>query len=141
MTVIAEQFVERMRAAKAAKDPAALRALIADDVTVHTPRFFKPVTSADHFLAIITGILHLLPDFEWHRVWPGDGEVLMEFRGHIQGGKTEAHGIELFELDEAGRIHTATIWMRPTSALLEIAEAEDAMVAQMMPAAEKKADG
>lgn len=108
------------------------RALLADDVTLNTPRFFKPVKSHEHFLAIIQGILTLLPDFKWNRFWGSDNELVLEFMGHVNGGKTVAHGIDIVEFDKQGKISSLTVFIRPTSALEEIAVGEDAMVAKLM---------
>jgi hypothetical protein len=141
MTVTAEQVLKQLHAAKEARDPARFRALLADEITVNTPRFFRPVTSPEHFVAIMMGILEMLPDFDWYRQWLQEGEVLLEFKGHVAGGKILAHGIELFEFGADGRIHTATIWIRPLSALEALAEGEDRKVAGILAALERSTDG
>ena len=138
--ITGEAFVERLVAAKASRSPEAWQEMIREDVVMHTPRFFKPITDRNHVIAVLEGILTILPDFHWHRIWHGDGECVMEFTGHVNGGKTVAHGIDLFEYDEDGRISKLTVFLRPTSALLEIAEGEDAMVREMLEAAAASRD-
>lgn len=130
--------VERMRTAKEARRKEVWEDLIHENVVMHTPRFFKPVTNRDHCIAILEGVLTILPDFSWHRIWHGDQSVMLEFKGHIHGGKTEAHGIDMVTYDDEGRITELTVFLRPTSALEEIAESEDKLVMQMMAAAKAK---
>ncbi len=127
-----EQFLEKLQAVKDSRDPEAWKSLLREDAVMHTPRFFRPITDANHIVAVLQGILTILPDFEWKRRWHTEGECVLEFTGHVNGGRTVAHGIDLFEYDEQGRIHTLTVFLRPTSAVNEIAETEDAMVAQLL---------
>jgi hypothetical protein len=137
----AEVLYSQLRAAKASGDPRRFAALLADEVVLHTPRFFKPARGHAHFLAIISGILQLVPDFEWTRAWFGERDLVLEFRGHVRGGRTVVHGIDVFEFDDSGRIHSLTVFLRPMSALQEIAEGEDHLVRELLTAASTSAPG
>ena len=130
----AREFYEALLAAKNSGDPNAMRALLREDIEFHTPRFFKPAHGVDHVMAILTGIQVLLPDFRWTRQWFGEGDVVLEFEGHVNGGNMLAHGIEVFEFDDQGRMAKATVWLRPTSAHEELGAAEDALIKSMMQA-------
>lgn len=132
MNTSAAVIIEKLKQAKASGDPNSFRALLAEDFTFHTPRFFKPVKDHDHFIAIMTGIFQMLPDFEWTRIWPSEHEIIMEFKGHVNGGKIVAHGIDLFEFNDEGKIHTLSVLLRPMSALEAIAEGEDKLIAELL---------
>jgi len=132
MAYSGEDLFAKLKALKADDNIAGIRNMLAEDMVFHTPRFFRPVTNHDQVIAILNGIMKLLPDFQWTRSWSGEGSLVLEFKGHVNGGKTLAHGIDIFEFDAEGKIQSLTVFLRPPSALEEIGEQEDRMVREMM---------
>lgn len=120
---VIERFVREFRDLVKRRDLAALSDLIVDEPVFHTPRFLRPITRKEHMLLVLQGIVTFVQDFEYHRIFTRGNEAVMEFRGRI--GDVVVHGIDIFTVDDAGKIKELTVFLRPTKAIEAIGRLED----------------
>lgn len=118
---------------KSYRDPSIFNDLLAADVVLHTPRFWKPITNRDWMMGILSMAPQVIDDFSYHRIWVDGADVLMEFRGTVNG--KSLHGIDIFTLDETGRVKELTVMVRPPNVLAALGEKEDALLARLFGAA------
>lgn len=130
-----DAFVEKLHHFISTKDPAIIGQILGDGFILHTPRFLRPISDRTHALAILNGIVQVIPDISYHRIWKGDTEVVCEFRGHVRGTDVIAHGIDVFTLGEDGRAIELSVFIRPTKALEAIGLIEDDLVRKALAAA------
>ena len=120
---VLEQFVRDFHDLVRRRDLAALPDFIVDQPVFHTPRFLKPITSKAQMVLVLQGIVQFVEGFEYHRIFTRGNEAAMEFRGKI--GEVVVHGIDIFTIDDAGKIKELTVFLRPTKALEAIGQMED----------------
>jgi len=123
-------FQSRLHEIVRTGNPVGLEDLITDPFVLHTPRFLRPVTDRGHCLAILKGILYLVPDIRYDRAWETDGSIAMEFKGHVRDTEILVHGLDIFTVGADGRATELTVFLRPTKAIAALGELEDAMVRQ-----------
>ncbi len=124
--IFAKMLLEKVRG----HDDVGIEDLIADNVIMHTPRHLTPITDKFHVALILKGILLAIPDFDYYRVWTVGHDALMEFKGHVAGTKIIVHGLDIFTLNDQGKITALTVFLRPTKALEAIGAAEDAFIGE-----------
>ena len=129
---VGENFAQAMRAKMEKKeylDLSSFDSIMADEVVLYTPRFWKPITDRNWMI----GILHMIPQaiegFTYKRHWVDGTEVFMEFVGNV--GKYTLQGLDIFTLNEEGKIKELTVMVRPPNALAALGEVEDKMLHQL----------
>jgi hypothetical protein len=128
LTTKTEAFAARMLDIVSRHDHVALADVVGDGAVFHTPRFLRPITDRKHIVAILQGIVQVLPDFRYRRWWTTGHEAIMQFEGHVSGGDVVAHGIDIFTVGDDGRFTELTVFLRPTRAIEAIGALEDALV-------------
>ncbi|MBN1613403.1 MAG: nuclear transport factor 2 family protein [Deltaproteobacteria bacterium] len=121
-----EEFVHRIHDAARKRDIKALDALIADEITFYTPRFFKPLTDRRHIIIVLSGIYEIFQDLEFYRTFLKANEAIIEYKARI--GELTIHGVDIFTLDDAGKAKELTVMLRPAKALTALGEIEDKFV-------------
>jgi hypothetical protein len=135
MTNRTEAFAARMLDIVSRHDHAALADVVGEGAVFHTPRFLRPITDRKHIVAVLQGIVQVLPDFRYRRWWTTEHEAIMQFEGHVAGGDIVAHGLDIFTVGDDGRFTELTVFLRPTKAIEAIGALEDALVrARLAPA-------
>jgi len=104
-------------ACMATRDPAALDALLADEVVfrspaVHTAQRGKALTAR-----YLTAAMKVLggDGFRYTGEWRAEGSAVLEFRTEVDG--LEVHGIDMIAWDAHGHITEFTVMIRPLKAL------------------------
>ncbi|GIK50253.1 MAG: hypothetical protein KJZ75_15825 [Hyphomonadaceae bacterium] len=108
------------------KDHDGIDAVLADEVELNTPRFLKAITDKAHVQIVLKTIPKIVEDFHYDRTWPCGDEAIMEFKGNI--GPIQVHGLDIFRLNEQGKVKELTVFIRPTKAHAALAESEDALI-------------
>ena len=108
-----------------------LSAAIRDDVVLYSPRHHKPVRSKAHVMGIVQNLPKVIEGVQYYREWTNEAarEVVLEFKGQVAG--LEVNGIDIFTLDDTGRVAELTVFLRPTNAMMAVGEREDAALAEM----------
>jgi hypothetical protein len=110
-----DRFLPEWHRIVAERDVAALAAVLAADVSLGAPPYWKKLAGRElvqHLLGLIVGTIE---DFTYHREWRDGRELALEFRGHVGG--TELQGIDLITLDAEGRIQNLDVLMRPVKGI------------------------
>jgi len=110
-------------------DPAALDALLADEVVfrspaVHTPQVGRAITAR-----YLTAAMQVLGNdaFRYAGEWRAARSAVLEFRTEVGG--FEVHGIDMIGWDDDGRITEFTVMVRPMKALHAVVAAMGAALA------------
>lgn len=123
--------MKAFRAAVEARDPAAIEALLAENVVFTSPVAFKPYPGKAITAAILRGVLRVFEDFRYVRELAGDDDRdhALVFEATV-GGKALT-GCDFIHLDENGLIDEFTVMVRPLSAAQALAEAMNAEFPQI----------
>ncbi|MDO8376389.1 MAG: nuclear transport factor 2 family protein, partial [Aquabacterium sp.] len=99
------------------RDPAALRAMLADDVVFHSPVVHTPQRGKLITLQYLMGAMHVLNNagFRYERQIVGAHDALLEFVTEIDG--IQINGIDLIRWNDAGQIVDFKVMVRPLKAV------------------------
>jgi hypothetical protein len=99
------------------RDPAALRAILADDVVFHSPVVHTPQRGKAITFQYLTGAMHVLNNagFRYERQIVGTHDALLEFATEIDG--VQINGIDLIHWNDAGQIVDFKVMVRPLKAV------------------------
>jgi hypothetical protein len=105
----------------AAKDPALLDDLLAEDCVfrspaVHTPQEGKELTTT--YLSAALAVLG--PTLTYKHEWYDASSAVLEFEAQLDG--LSVHGIDLLRWDERGRLTEFTVMVRPFKGLEKLME-------------------
>jgi hypothetical protein len=108
--------VAAWHAIAAARDPAGLDALLADDVVfrspaVHTPQEGRALTTA--YLSAAIAVLG--PSLVYRRQWYADDSAVLEFEAELDG--LAVHGVDMLQWGADGRLTEFTVMVRPAKGL------------------------
>src|SRR5690349_1613346 len=111
------------RQAVEARDSAAIEALLADDVVFTSPVAFKPYPGKPITAAILRGALRVFENFRYVREIndAGGRDHALVFEATVNGKALT--GCDFLHLDEAGRIDSIMVMVRPLSGATALAEA------------------
>ncbi len=101
-------------------DAAELNALLEDDVVFHSPVVFTPQKGRVKTSAYLLAAEKMFSqgDFRYVHQWYADRSAVLEFRAVLDGITIE--GIDMFFWNEANKIESFTVMMRPLKALQTI---------------------
>lgn len=100
------------------KNPAALRALLAEDAVFHSPVVHSPQVGRDKVFAYLDAAGHVLggePSFTYVRELVDGNELMMEFTATIDG--IFLNGIDLITFNDDGLIQDFKVMVRPLKAV------------------------
>lgn len=110
------ETVRSWHALVAHPDPAALRRLLADDVTFRSPAVHTPQEGPERTFAYLWAALAVLgPGLTYHREWYGDDSAVLEFTTTIDG--LDVHGVDMITWDTEDKIVDFTVMARPLRGL------------------------
>ncbi len=119
MTKPKSEFLDRWHRVVQERDLVGLESLLAPDVTMGAPPYWDKLQGRPLVHHLLGLIIHTIEDFTYHREWhddsSGNGEIALEFRGHI--GDLDLQGIDLITLNERGEIQNLDVMVRPMNAL------------------------
>lgn len=102
----------------AEKDLDALRAVLADDVSIGAPPYWNRVEGRDLVHHLLGQVISTIDDFSYQRQWDQGPELALEFTGRVQS--LDLQGIDLITLDEGFRVAKLDVLMRPVNAVIEL---------------------
>ena len=118
---VTEGFVERWRAVVAARDPAGLESLLAEDVCFLSPVVFRPTVGRGPTTLVLAAVLEVFGELHYTHAYLDDpGGVTLQFETSVAGDdgrRLDVEGVDVFRLDDAGRIVSLTVMLRPLSAV------------------------
>ena len=121
---VTTSFVERWKATVAARDVGALETLLAEEVEFLSPVVFRPTVGRGPTMLLLAAVLQVFGDLEYtHTYLDEPGGVTLQFETTVAGDdgrRLEVEGVDVFRLDDAGRIASLTVMLRPLSAALAV---------------------
>ncbi len=131
MASVTEKFLSRWHPLVERRDLVALEKILAEDVSMGAPPYWDKLTGRPIVHHLLGLIIHTIEAFAYHREWHddsrGEGEIALEFRGHV--GAMNLQGIDLITLNERGKLKNLDVMIRPMNALSAL---QDAIAPQMM---------
>lgn len=125
------ETAERFRAAVEKRDLTVLDELFTEDIRLYSPVKFTPFEGKPMVLGLFGVLLRVFEDIRYVGYLEGaaetsaDGEeapaAILPFRAVVNG--KQIHGIDLLQLDEAGRVKEFTVMVRPQSAVQALGQA------------------
>jgi hypothetical protein len=126
-----DSFLADWHALVRERDMIALENVLAEDVSLGAPPYWDKLQGRPLVHHLLGLIIQNIEDFTYHREWHddsrGEGEIALEFRGHV--GELDVQGIDLITLDEHGKIQNLDVMIRPMNALSAL---RDIIAPQMM---------
>jgi hypothetical protein len=116
----AESFLKEWHRVVSERDVVALPALIAEDVTMGAPPYWKKLGGRELVCHLLGIIIETIEDFTYHREWSEGAELALEFTGHV--GDLDVQGIDLITLNEAGQVQNLDVLMRPVNSVIALRE-------------------
>ncbi len=111
-----DEFLAKWHALVTGRDLVALEKILAEDISMGAPPYWDKLRGRPLVHHLLGRIVHTIEDFTYHREWEQDGELALEFTGHV--GELQLQGIDLISLDETGeRIQNLDVLMRPLGAI------------------------
>ncbi len=119
MAPVNDEFLAQWHALVAARDLVALEKILAEDVSMGAPPYWDKMTGRAIVHHLLGLIIHTIDDFTYHREWHddsrGEGEIALEFRGHV--GDLNVQGLDLITLNDRGEVQNLDVMIRPMNAL------------------------
>lgn len=97
------------------KDLAALEAILAEDVVLHSPVTFKPFEGRPVVAHVLRTVFEVFGDFRYVAELDRDDLTTLVFKARV--GEREVDGIDLLRTREDGLIDDITVFIRPLSGL------------------------
>jgi len=119
MASVNAEFLAKWHPVVKERDLAGLKTLLAPDVSMGAPPYWDRLRGRPLVHHLLGLIIHTIKDFSYHREWHddsrGNGEIALEFRGHV--GELDLQGIDLISLNDRGEIQKLDVVIRPMNAL------------------------
>ena len=103
------------------RDPEAMTALMAENITFFSPVAFKPFAGRESVSELFWNLFEVFEDFEYTDELEGDGTHALIFRARVNGRAVE--GLDHLVINDEGLVETFTVMIRPLSALVAMGEA------------------
>jgi hypothetical protein len=116
----AAEFLAEWHRIAAERDLAALREVLADDVSIGAPPYWQRFAGRDVVHQLLGIIVTTIEGFTYHREWQQGRELALEFSGRVDG--LELQGIDLITLDDRFAIAKLDVLMRPIRAISALQE-------------------
>ncbi|MES2092088.1 MAG: nuclear transport factor 2 family protein [Pseudomonadota bacterium] len=116
------------------QDLGKLPSILNDNAVFRSPMAFKPYVSAEAVNLILTTVMQVFTQFEYHRqLVSADGQsIVLEFSAMV--GDKSLKGIDLIRFDDEGLIVDFEVMIRPLNALQALGAEMGARLAAYLPA-------
>lgn len=112
-------LLDRFRTAVEANDLAGVLDLLSPDVRLNSPILEDPIVGLERVRPVLQLIVDQVPDLAYGQtVLTGDGTHALTLSATV--GEHRLDGVELFSIDEQGRISEVTVALRPLAALVAL---------------------
>jgi hypothetical protein len=122
MPSINQEFLAKWHPLVTGRDLISLETILAEDVSMGAPPYWDKINDRPLVLHLLGLIINTIEDFTYHREWhddaQGEGEIALEFKGHL--GELDLQGIDLITLNDRGELQNLDVMIRPMNALEEL---------------------
>ena len=124
-----EQGLAEWHRMVAARNMAALPALLHPDVIFRSPFVFTPYHGAAKAHGILATVMQVFQDFAYHREFVNGESAVLEFTAKV--GEFSLKGVDLIRFDGDGKIAEFEVLVRPASALHALSQEMAKRLAQL----------
>ncbi|MCH7908437.1 MAG: nuclear transport factor 2 family protein [Candidatus Hydrogenedentes bacterium] len=122
-------FLDTWRAAVDADDQEKISALLSDEMTFYSPVIFKPSSDRVYIDHVLQFVADSISDFTYTEEYQQENGAALVFAGNV--GELEVEGVDLFKLDDAGRVVELKVLLRPLNTVMILAQNMKAKFAAM----------
>ena len=97
------------------RDMKLLHELLDENVEFHSPTVWQPKLGRDITHYILTMVIDIFQDFQYHREWIDDNNMALEFSTTVDDKKVK--GIDLIKWNDEGKIIHFEVMLRPMNGL------------------------
>jgi len=115
-----KELLERWHKVVFEKDLKILSELISDKITFYSPVVFKPKSTKDEAMFVLSNVIEVLTDFKYHREFLDGNNWALEFSAVVNGKSVK--GIDLITFNDDGQIENFDVLIRPLSGLIALGE-------------------
>ncbi|MGI8513077.1 MAG: nuclear transport factor 2 family protein [Solirubrobacteraceae bacterium] len=112
---------DAFRAAIEAADHEGIVATLAPGAVLRSPVSFKPFEGREAVAALMEVLLKTFKDFHYTDAQEADGVSLLVFNARV--GERDVEGVDLIRWNADGQAAEITVFVRPLSAVIALAEA------------------
>lgn len=102
------------------KDLKSLNELISDKIIFYSPVVFKPKSTKEEAMFVLSNVIEVLTEFKYHREFLDGKNWALEFSAVVNGKSVK--GIDLIEFNDEGQIVNFEVLIRPLSGLIALGE-------------------
>ncbi len=121
MTSPAQGFVDRWKETIESRDVGGLESLLAEDVVFRSPVVHAPTVGRGPTTLLLAAVLEVFGALEYtHTYVEEPNGVTLLFETSVladDGRRLDVEGVDVFGLDQEGRIASLTVMLRPLSAV------------------------
>lgn len=112
------------------RDASRLGDLLADDVVFRSPAVFAPQPGRAVTTLYLTAAIAVLgPSLRYVDEWYGETSAVLEFEADLDG--IVVHGVDMIRWDDAGRLTSFTVMVRPVKGLQALVARMQAELARL----------
>lgn len=131
-----QEFVAAWEDVVARDDLRGMAAMFTEDAIFRSPAVYKPYQGRRTIAGILSMVVQVFGPLTYTNWWANDvGGVVMQFATTVaspDGDKRlEIEGVDIFQLDDAGKITELRVMIRPLRGLQAVAAGMEALIAQM----------
>ncbi|WP_310620480.1 nuclear transport factor 2 family protein [Flexibacterium corallicola] len=112
------------------RDNKLLSELLDDNVEFHSPTVWNPKEGKQITFFILTSVIQVFQDFEYHRELVVGNDMFLEFSAKV--GDKNIKGIDMIKWDDNGKIVHFEVMVRPFNGLKDLYEIMNAKVRDLM---------
>lgn len=102
------------------KDLKSLNELISEKITLYSPVVFKPKSTKDEAMFVLSNVIEVLTEFKYHREFLDGNNWALEFSAVVNGKSVK--GVDLIQFNDNGQIENFEVLIRPLSGLIALGE-------------------
>lgn len=122
-----EAFMTGWPAFVADRRASTLAPLLAEDVVLLTPLYWKSREGRALASQLIAGVASVFGEVTYVRKWISGNDIALEFATKVDS--LDVKGIDLFKLNSSGLVCEMEVMVRPPNALIEIRKRMEALAA------------
>ena len=112
---------DAFKAAVESRDPDAMEAALAEDVTFRSPVVYKAYEGREATMFVLRAVFEVFEGFEYLDAADGDSSSMLIFRARV--GDKEIEGLDHLLYDAEGRVSELRVMVRPMSGMYALADA------------------
>ncbi len=116
--------------AVAAKDPARIESLLAEDVVFRSPAVHKPYEGRQATMVVLRAVMRVFEDFRYTRAVEGPHDHVLVFEARV--GDRQVEGADFLHYREDGLVDDFRVMVRPLSGLNALVEAMGAALPEVL---------